>query len=332
MLDGGQERAGMAESPVDTSSTPVLEGAEPPAVAARPRRRVNHDQQFSLLIVRGDGARVLRINFPRRVPVMGVVAAMVGVAMIGVLAGDWWKVRNRLRDSASLYQQIDEQQATIDSFNRRVAHLRREVEGWREMHARIWEPFGPELAPRPRESGIGGVAAPPEQRPAQLTPLDELERFTEVVKEEGQSLRALDRLMSRARKAIAALPSRWPVRGAVNSEYGTRLSPWTKTPEFHAGLDISANHGTVVRAPAPGTVVAAGAHPEYGTMIVLDHGGDIRTIYGHLSRLKVRQGDRVERGAEIALTGNTGRSSGPHLHYEILVKGKRVNPRAYFWD
>jgi murein DD-endopeptidase MepM/ murein hydrolase activator NlpD len=150
--------------------------------------------------------------------------------------------------------------------------------------------------------------------------------------QEGENLRALDRLMARAGKAFATLPSRWPVRGAVNSEYGMRQSPWTKAPEFHAGLDISANRGTAVHAPAAGTVVFAGTQPEYGTAVIVDHGQEIKSLYGHLSQTAVQPGQKVERGALLAYTGNTGRSSGPHLHYEILVKGRAVNPRAYLWD
>jgi len=87
-----------------------------------------------------------------------------------------------------------------------------------------------------------------------------------------------------------------------------------------------------VVAPAAGTVAFAGTHAEYGLTVILDHGENLRTVYGHLSRLDVSQGRTVARGTELGLTGNSGRSSGPHLHYEILVDGRPVNPRAYFWD
>lgn len=292
---------------------------------------MNHRKQFNLLIVRGDGVRVARLRFPRRLALLVLVISVIAVSVLGTLVGDWWRVRQRTRDSATLYQQLDEQRQTIDSFNRRVAELRREVAGWREMHGRIWEPFGPERAPRAPDTGIGGARVASE-RAADGTPSDELNRLTEQVMQEGESLRALDRLIGRAKKALTALPSRWPVRGAVNSEYGNRLSPWTKNSEFHGGIDIAAEQGTLVRAPAAGVVVHAGPHTEYGLTVILDHGQDIRTIYGHLSKIRVQTGQRVERGAELALSGNTGRSSGPHLHYEILVSGRPVNPRAYFWD
>jgi murein DD-endopeptidase MepM/ murein hydrolase activator NlpD len=314
------------------AASPLLEGAPARSgTAGRAPRRASPRRQFNLLVVRGDGVRVVRLRFPRRLAVGVFAASVVGAAVFGVLVGDWWHVRQRMRDSASLYREIDEQRRTIDGFNRRVSELRREMAGWRELHARIWEPFGPDRAPRLPETGIGG-ARPSSDRDPDERRGDELARLTEQVMQEGESLRALDRLIGRARKALIALPSRWPVRGRVNSEYGNRLSPWTKAPEFHGGIDIAAHQGTVVRAPAPGVVVHAGPHTEYGLAVVLDHGQELRTIYGHLSKIRVQIGQHVERGTELALTGNTGRSSGPHLHYEILLSGRPVNPRAYFWD
>jgi murein DD-endopeptidase MepM/ murein hydrolase activator NlpD len=338
MLAFGPAQAGVAttETDVEAVAVPVPAPARPRSHAAIPpraRARVDHRARFSLLIVRGDGERVLRLSFPRKLPVIAVVAVAVATSALGVLVGDWWKVRTKMRESAALFQQIDEQRVVIDSFNRRVAELHKEVSGWREMHARIWEPFGPDLAPKTRATGIGGGTPTAQERPvAAASPLAELERLTETVMEEGQSLRALDRLIGRARKSIASLPSRWPVRAAVNSEFGNRLSPWTKTPEFHSGLDIAANMGTVVRAPSAATVAYTGVQGDYGLAVILDHGNDLKTIYGHLSKVLVRPGQQVSRGTELALTGNSGRSSGPHLHYEIVVKGHSVNPRAYFWD
>jgi murein DD-endopeptidase MepM/ murein hydrolase activator NlpD len=156
--------------------------------------------------------------------------------------------------------------------------------------------------------------------------------MSEAVREQTESLRALEQLRTRAGRALAALPSRWPVRGAVNSEFGYRHSPWSVEREFHAGIDIRAARGTPVYAPAPGTVIQAGHVQDYGTRIIVNHGQDVRTLYGHLSKLNVHSGQRVERGALIGYTGNTGRSSGPHLHYEIVVRGRAVNPRAYLWE
>jgi len=332
------------ESPVDSGDGAVLESPKPETLArsgsgavaganpGRKRNRLNRRSQFSLLIVRGDGVRVLRFNFPRPAVVGAGVVLAVMVSVTGALVGDWVHMREINRDAATFYAQIAEQRATIDAFNGRVTELRKEMSGWRDLHARIWEPFGPEMSPGGKDRGIGGGTPAKELTGTKLSPVDELNRLGDAVKEQTQRLTALERLMARAGKAVAALPSRWPVRGAVNSEYGTRNSPWTSGLEFHSGMDIRAERGTAIYAPANGTVVLAGLHQEYGNAIIVDHGQDIRSLYGHLSRLNVQPGQRVERGGLIGWTGNTGRSSGPHLHYEILVRGQAVNPRAYLWD
>lgn len=290
-------------------------------------------KQFCLLVVRGDGSRVLRISFPRRLPIVVAAAGTVLVVAFSILANDWWSTRTKMLQARGLFRELAGQRATIDGFNRKVGELQREVSSWRELHARIWEPFGPNSDPKTGGTGIGGArATPPGPPPDRAQPSDELNRLTATVVEEGESLRALERLITRAGRALASLPSRWPVRGTVNSEFGNRQSPWTRGGEFHSGVDIGAERGTTVHAPAGGTVTFAGTHTEYGLTVMIDHGQELRTIYGHLSKIGVSLGQTIARGGEIGLTGNTGRSSGPHLHYEILVKGRAVNPRAYLWD
>lgn len=326
---------GPLEPAVDVLSEPQAE----PETLVRPRPapprangRWSGRKQFSLLIVRGDGSRVIRFNIPRPAALAAVAGIAVAVTTFFTLLGDWVQLRKLTVEARTFKQQMAEQQQTIDSFNRRVAELRTEMVGWRELHARIWEPFGPELQPGGRDRAIGGAALRPDSKTGRLSPRDELEQLAESVAEQGDSLKALDRLMTRAGKALAALPSRWPVRGAVNSEYGMRQSPWAQGTEFHSGIDIRSQHGTPVRAPAAGSVTVAGTYQEYGITVILDHGQDIKSLYGHLSRLNVKPGERVERGALVGWSGNTGRSTGAHLHYEILVKGHTVNPRAYLWD
>lgn len=290
-------------------------------------------KQFCLLVVRGDGSRVFRLSFPRHLSIGVAATAIVAVVAIGLLANNWWFLRGRMQQVSGVFRQLDAQRATIEGFNRQVAALQREMSSWRELHARIWEPFGPNRGPGGHGTGIGGgVATLPDQPPGQAAPSEELNRLAASVVEEGDSLRALERLISRAGKALASLPSRWPVRGAVNSEFGTRASPWTKGFELHSGIDIAAERGTPVYAPAAGVVTFAGPHSEYGLAVMIEHGQDLRTIYGHLSKISVAVGQTVARGSTLGLTGNSGRSSGPHLHYEILVHGRSVNPRAYFWD
>ena len=149
---------------------------------------------------------------------------------------------------------------------------------------------------------------------------------------EVQNLRALEPYVAQAARALAGLPSRWPVRAVVSSEFGRRISPWSGSSEFHRGIDIAAGSGTKVIAPSPGNVAFVGASPEYGNTLVLDHGNEVRSLFGHLQQATVKVGERVERGQAIALSGNTGHTTGPHLHYEVTVRGRPVNPRAYLVD
>jgi murein DD-endopeptidase MepM/ murein hydrolase activator NlpD len=297
-----------------------------------PSTRLSRRNRFSLLVVRGDGARVVQLNVPKSLVVIGVACVVLGSVLVAVLTTDWAQLRRASVDVRFYRDRIARQQAALDAIDRKVRGLRQEVAGWREVHARLIDAFGPEHAPNARGQGIGGPAVPAEPTPEHLVPRDELSRLAESVTQESQSLQTLDRLLMRAAKILAMLPSRWPVRGPVNSEFGNRASPWTNEKEFHAGMDIRAERGTPVRAPAVGTVSFAGWQGEYGHTVMIDHGNDIKSVYGHLSKIGVIAGQRVNAGTELGLTGNSGRSSGPHLHYEILVKGRPVNPRAYLWD
>lgn len=131
------------------------------------------------------------------------------------------------------------------------------------------------------------------------------------------------------RRALAdATPSLWPVAGWLSSPFGNRRDPFTGGADFHPGLDISADYGVPVHAPADGVVASAGQNGNYGNLLVLEHGYGISTRYGHLSRFAASPGTRVHRGDVIGYVGSTGRSTSAHLHYEILLNGRLTNPLA----
>ncbi|HRR40698.1 MAG TPA: M23 family metallopeptidase, partial [Syntrophales bacterium] len=125
------------------------------------------------------------------------------------------------------------------------------------------------------------------------------------------------------------VPSIWPVRGWVSSEFGIRQSPFTGRREFHKGIDIAADPGREIVAPADGIVVLNGRDPNMGLVVQLNHSQGFSTIYGHLLRSVVRKGQILRRGDVIGFIGNSGRSTGPHLHYTMLLNGVPVNPRKY---
>ena len=112
--------------------------------------------------------------------------------------------------------------------------------------------------------------------------------------------------------------------------WGERIHPITKKTQFHKGVDFSANIGTSIKATASGKIIKAEEDINYGKYIVISHGKTFQTLYAHMSELKVKSGDVVERGQVIGLVGITGKSTGPHLHYEVLLNGKNVNPEDYY--
>lgn len=120
----------------------------------------------------------------------------------------------------------------------------------------------------------------------------------------------------------------WPVRGVLSSGFGPRIHPISGEPDFHEGIDIEVPEGTDVYAACAGKVLAAGRHSGYGLYIVLQHSNGYRTLYGHLSEIGVYRGQFVEGGQVIGRSGNTGNSTGPHLHFEILQYGRPLNPLA----
>lgn len=128
---------------------------------------------------------------------------------------------------------------------------------------------------------------------------------------------------------LEATPSIWPTSGWVTSGFAWRTSPFTGKREFHKGLDISAPRGTPVYAPARGSVTFAGRDGSYGLCIRLKHNASLTTRFAHLNRIAIKSGQEVTRGELIGYVGNTGRSTGPHLHYEVRLNGVPVNPKRY---
>jgi len=132
--------------------------------------------------------------------------------------------------------------------------------------------------------------------------------------------------VERREALAAATPSIWPTIGWVSAGFGERADPFTGDPGYHGGLDISADKGRSVVAPAAGVVESAAWSGNYGNLLVIDHGFGIKTRYGHLAQFTVSPGQMVQRGALIGYVGATGRATGPHLHYEVLANGQLINP------
>ena len=282
---------------------------------------------FSLLVLQGDGSRVARIFLPRWV-VYGTLGSFAAMAVAGLSGGYLLRLRQG-DEMAALRQRADDQRALIDSFHARVAAVRGEITAWRALHARMWEALGPEADAGGGDDTSDAVAPDAGVEPP---PREELDLLATSVAQEAPRVRELASAIGRAGKIVRALPLSWPVRGPVKSGYGLRRSPWNGAREHHAGIDIGSPPGTPIESPAAGTVVQASSQGGFGKHVTLDHGNGVRSLYGHMKKLDVKVGQRVEKGQVIGLVGSTGHSTGPHLHYEVLLAGKPVDPSGFLGE
>jgi murein DD-endopeptidase MepM/ murein hydrolase activator NlpD len=161
---------------------------------------------------------------------------------------------------------------------------------------------------------------------ALASPEDTFDLLRQVLGRLENRLRTVRTDVERREALAAATPSIWPTIGWLSAGFGDRADPFTGDPGYHSGLDISADRGHPVVAPAAGVVESASWSGNYGNLLVIDHGFGIKTRYGHLSQFAVSQGQMVNRGALIGYVGATGRATGPHLHYEVLANGQLIDP------
>jgi len=192
----------------------------------------------------------------------------------------------------------------------------------------------PAIDPETRMLGIGG---PAENRMDSLSPnlasafklTSDVEGLLRLAKFEKERYQEVFSMLVEKRDRLDHTPSIMPTRGYLSRGFGYKNDPFTGLREFHAGLDIANRTGTQIYATADGRVVVAGLNGGLGKMIELDHGYGMRTRYGHLSSISVRNGQLVKRGDVIGHMGNTGYSSGPHLHYEVIQNGEPLNPYRF---
>ena len=162
--------------------------------------------------------------------------------------------------------------------------------------------------------------------------LGDLTTLAQEIASREQSLRELQTHLDKKTAVLAATPTILPTKGLVTAGFGYRKSPFTGKREFHEGMDIAALPGTPVVATADGIVRFAGPAASYGNVVFIDHGHGFATAYGHNSTIRVHARQRVRRGETIAYVGNTGRTTGPHVHYEVHLDGVASNPMKYAVD
>ncbi|WP_243359331.1 M23 family metallopeptidase [Fundidesulfovibrio terrae] len=271
-------------------------------------------------------------------PKMRLVRAVL-VLMCLVLAGNvWWLMATLARPSLEeeLEDSLKSASMRTQALERIAAKTHEAEEGvdrLRQGDAQLREMIRLDKEARNAAQGVGDGA---DQKPAQQALLTRMEIRAAYVRALNRPVRmvmadaqSLTNMLAQGPSPMGAAPDAWPVRGVVSSEFGVRLSPFAGQEEFHKGVDIMAPAGSPVRAPAPGVILFAGVDAEGSQAAMLDHGGGYVTTFSHMQRLDAKTGDRLDRGDPIGAVGQEGRSTGPHLHYEVRLHGVPVDPRKY---
>lgn len=286
-------------------------------------------KRFTILIIPEGSHRVRR--FALKLSTLkwtaagaGVCALLMAAVMIFAMRANFDRNEfDRLREEARLHQQERGQLvAKLETMRKELVVMAQNDAKVRVM-AKLAKPQGDTLG------GVGGPAVGDEPADSLVTlqrQIDELRREVDLRRVSQEEIQGF---LNDQRSMLGAKPTGWPVKGWLTSAFGVRRDPFDGQRRMHEGLDIATRTGTPVMATAAGIVREVGTEPGYGKLVVIDHGYGFSTAYGHNSRILVKVGQRVRRGDLIATAGNTGRSSGPHVHYEVRLNGVPVNPNKY---
>jgi murein DD-endopeptidase MepM/ murein hydrolase activator NlpD len=298
-------------------------------------------QIFTVIVVSDHSQAVRKFRVPRQW-LRNAAYGGAGLALVLLLTvGHYFALLGSASENAVLKEENAQLRSQILLVQEKVAHISATLDRVERFDAKLRTAVT-QLQDPERNLAIGPVgsaeqdAAIPGPAPAGEANLSALpgklsSLETEASRQE-QSLRELQEYFDDQRSLLASTPSIWPTRGWVTSDFGTRMDPYTAERKMHQGMDIATPHGQPIYVPSDGTVVFAGNEGGYGKVLVVDHGYGVKTRYGHLSEILVRLGQRVSRGDKVASVGNTGRSTGPHLHYEVRVNGIPENPRKFILE
>lgn len=295
---------------------------------------------YILFVARDEDGQLRKIPLPLHYAYGFVAAAVVGAFTIVGLAGSY----TRMLLKTESYNQVRQERETLrKDYNQmaEIAHdrtvqvaslgaLANEVSALYGLRQNRLAKHSAEVVAAPTPATLAQTDNP---SPQQIQgSIDDLSRLRAEALS-GQISRALENGLSPTFGGdwteLVDAPSLWPIEGRVASGFGVREDPFNGEGAFHSGIDIDAPYGTPVRATGDGDVAEAGMANGYGREIVLDHGHDLSTVYGHLSAIAVLPGQHVTRGQVIGYVGQSGRATGPHLHYEVRVHNVPVNPHKY---
>lgn len=297
---------------------------------------------FTVLIVPEKVARVRRLQLPKRLLQIGVAIGIALFLFSIYLMVDYIGAKMKMGEFRRIREETKNQRIQIRQFASKIDDLEREMVRLRQFDTKLRIITNLEKPTKGAKAmGIGGSSREMEQsllspgirQEALISRMhNELERLTDETSLQEQRFIELQELLENQRSLLASTPSIWPTRGWVTSGFGYRIYPFTGERRMHDGIDIANAIGTPIVAPADGIVTFVGTEGNYGKMLLINHGYGLVTCYGHCSEISAKPGQKVKRGEMVAAIGNTGVSTGPHLHYEIRVNGVPVDPENYLLD
>jgi len=308
-------------------------------MTGRPEPRAR-ERSYTLMIVPSAHSRVRKLVVRERFLKGAVVVAGIGALVLALLIIDYARNLSRVAELKQLRAEAAAQRVKAAQVAQGLVELENGMSRLRKFEARLRTAFDLDRDFYSQESllGIGGgetsladMVSGLDVRQSDLAAqVDrDLERMRGRVEAQEQGFSELVSFLEDRKSLLVSTPSIMPVRGWVTSAFRRRNDPFTQNAVWHRGLDISTAMGTPVLAPADGVVTYVGRKVDFGNIMSLDHGYGYLTRYGHNSKIIVRAGQQVRRGQVIAFVGNTGKSTGPHLHYEVLRNGVPVNPQDY---
>jgi murein DD-endopeptidase MepM/ murein hydrolase activator NlpD len=293
------------------------------------------------MLVPGRTGQIRRWTLSRRWIRSAEVVGIVSALLLVVGSVDYVRLRTQVSELNQLRTEAREQRQEISAYSESMRDLTDELARVGEFDRKLRVIVDLDPGNSGTLAGIGGLESDGlelgltsglTRARRQERMMAGLENLGEAAKRREESLKELLSHLESQTARLSATPSIAPTKGWVTSAFGYRTSPFTGLRELHRGLDVAGRPGTSIVASADGRVRIAQKHRGLGNMIILRHGYGIETLYGHLAEILVKQGQRVERGERIGLMGSTGRSTGPHLHYQINVNGVAVSPKNYILD
>ncbi len=299
------------------------------------RGKVRQRYTFSIRI--GDTGRSGEFHLGRTgfAVLLGIAALLF--ALTTEFIYDYRDNVSKVRELRNLRQRVSEQNLTLYNLHAKFESIETEVERIRMLDTRVRSLVNINESLRGGgvkergTTGIGGSETPETAASARLDRLLDLrcEQLKESILVDVNNMETVCEKLDTNRIVLESVPAIWPARGILGSGFGVRTSPFTETKVFHHGVDIDAPPGSPVKAASGGKVVRSGYEPLFGNLVVLDHGYGYQTLYAHLSERLVEAGAVVQKGDLLGKVGGTGRTTGPHLHYEVHVNGLAVNPARF---